>query len=275
MKNSKLKKRNKEMNMSKIVLNKTKLFLRELWNNKVLSIFYLIVVGANLFNFSSDLFALTELWQKILVAISLPIAFVFLLTLIVIFVLEKFKQTKFVKIIKEATREFFQIFQEDNYEDNIKTVKLTLKQRAYYIAIDYWAVFVCIGVIAILNYLNRSFIEIVVLTAIYDFIVAWVFMIYSLKTGNDITFGEGYRRAITVIHRESKMMGYLGMIVLNLKATVWDGPEQVVIFFKKEIGGLGRMTIILMFLAAIQGLFWAWLYSYGYESVTDALGSLT
>lgn len=260
--------------MFKISLKKTENFLREVWNNKIISLFYLIVLGANLFNILSDFFPIIRLWQKILIAAFLPVLLVFFISLLVNLIFEKFKNNKIVKVIKEAVREFFQIFEDDDCDKVVKTVKITMRQRAYYIVMDYWAVFGAIFVVASLNYFNRGFIEIFLVTAIYDFLVAWGFMVYSLKTGNDITFGEGYRRAIDVIHRESKIMGYIGMVFLNLKAVVWDGPEQVPIFFKKEIGGFMKMTFILFFLATLQGLFWAWLYSYGYESVFEAVKSI-
>ncbi|EKE20884.1 MAG: hypothetical protein ACD_7C00444G0003 [uncultured bacterium] len=265
---------NKNKTISKISLGKTKSFLYEVWDNKILSLFYLIVIGANLFNISRNFWGITEVWQKILVAVSLPLLFVFLVSFLVIFIFEKFKNNKIVKIIKEAIREFFKIFEDDDHDEVVKAVSMTMKQRAYYIAMDYWAVFGAIFVVSILSYFNRGFIEIFLATATYDFLVAWGFMIYSLKTGNDVTFGEGYRRAIDVVHRESKIVGYIGMILLNLKAVIWDGPEQVPIFFKKEIGGLTNMTFILFFLATFQGLFWAWLYSYGYESVLEAVKSI-
>jgi len=257
--------------MKNKVVNNTVSFIKELWNNKILSLFYLIVFGANVFNLANDWLGLKDFWQKIVIALALPIALVFLLTLLVAFIFEKFKKNRIVKIIKEATREFFQIFEEDSYEDSVKSVKITMKQRAYYIIMDYWAVFGAIFVVAIFNYFNRGFIEVVIATVTYDFLIAWGFMIYSLKTGNDVTFGEGYRRAIDVIHRESRILGYFGMIALNLKATIWDGPEQVPIFFKKEIGGFGKMSVVLLFLSIIQGLFWAWLYSYGYDSIFEVL----
>lgn len=259
--------------MKNKTLYNAKKFIEQLWDNKILSLFYLIVIGANVFNLATDWFGLIDFWQKLLVAMVLPVVLVFLLTLMVAFIFEKFKKNKIIKIIKEATREFFQIFEDDSYEDSAMSVKITMKQRAYYIAMDYWAVFGAIFIVAILNYLNRGFIEVVAVTVIYDFLIAWSFMIYSLKTGKDVTFGEGYRRAIDVIHRESKIIGYFGMVVLNLKATIWDGPEQVLIFFKKEIGGFGKMSVILLFLAIFQGLFWAWLYSYGYDSLFQAIES--
>lgn len=257
-----------------MVIESTKNFLAEVWDNKLLSLFYLIVFSSNIFSFSSEVLGIENVWQRLMIAvISPPMIFVGGVFLAV-FLLRKFEDAKLVKVAKEMVTAFFEIFEDDTHDECVETVRTTLRQRAYYILMDWWATFACIGVVAGLNYLGRSFVEVVVATAIYDFVVAEAFMIYSLRTGQDVTFGEGYRRVIDVIHRKSKWLGWFGMVALNAKATIWDGPEQVPIFFKKELGGFVNMTILLVFLSMIQGLFWAWLYSYGYESVAEAMQKL-
>jgi len=246
----------------------------EFWANKVISLFYLIVAGANLFSFATNTLGMKSMLERVLIASVVPVTAFCGLVAIIVWSLERFADVKFIKVMKEASREFFQIFEDDSFEESAEVVRITMKQRAWFIMMDYWAVFACIGVVALLNYLERSFLEVTIGTIIFDFVVAQAFMIYSLRTGQDITFGYGYRRAIDVIHRESKAVGYFGMVALSIKATIWDGPEQVPIFFKKELGGIGRMTALLVILAGFQGWFWAWLYSYGYESVMDAVRAM-
>lgn len=262
-----------EMTRSYVVKNNAVNFLREIWDNKILSLFYLIVVGANIFEFSGEILGIQIVWQRLAIAASVPVTFFVSLVFLVVFILERFKGAKVVSVIKEATREFFQIFEDDSHEDVVASVRMTMKQRAYYIAMDYWAVFACIGLITVLNYFEKSSVEVAIWTIAFDFWVAWGFMVYSLRTGKDVTFGEGYRRALDIIHRESKVIGFLGMVGVNAKATIWDGPEQVPIFFKKELRSFERMVGILVPLSIIQGIFWAWLYSYGYESVFAAIKS--
>ena len=98
-------------------------------------------------------------------------------------------------------------------------------------------------------------------------------MIASEKSGHDLTFGKGFRRAADVVHSESRLFGYIAMVGLNIKATIWDGPEQVVIFFKKELGGMIQMAEVLVILTFVQGFFWAGVYSFGYESITGLVRS--
>lgn len=74
------------------------------------------------------------------------------------------------------------------------------------------------------------------------------------------------------VDREDSFV-YCAMLGLNIKATIWDGPEQVVIFFKKELGGMIQMTEVLVVLTFVQGFFWAGVYGLGYESITGLVRS--
>ncbi len=174
---------------------------------------------------------------------------------------------------KRIFKAFFEIKDEESVADGSKKVAITMARRAFYVFLDYWAVFACASVVGILKFWGWSFWSIVGATWLFDFVVAAAFMVASEKSGHDITLGEGFRRANDVIHSESKLFGILTMIGLNLKATIWDGPEQVVIFFKKELGGMIQMAGALVGLTLVQGFFWAWVYSLGYESVTELVKS--
>ena len=89
-------------------------------------------------------------------------------------------------------------------------------------------------------------------------------MIYA-KTGYDVTLGEDLRRAVDAIRTKSRIVGYISVIGVILQAVVWSGPEQVVIFFKKEIGSMFGMVMVMLFLTAIQSAFWMFLYRLGYD----------
>lgn len=245
----------------------------EIWSEKVFSLFYLLVMGASTFEFSKDI-GMSVFWQRLVLAATFPATSVALIILAAAFIVARFPDFYLVRMLIEAFRAFFQIFESDDYEENRESIVMTFKQRAFYVLMDYWAVLGCMGVVSLMNWLERSFIETTVVTTIYDFLIAWGFMIYSLRTGKDVTFGDSYRRAIDVIHRKSRIIGYIGMFALNAKATIWDGPEQVPIFFRRKLKHFWVMTAVLVPLSVIQGIFWAWLYSYGYDSVYVAAKDL-
>jgi hypothetical protein len=91
------------------------------------------------------------------------------------------------------------------------------------------------------------------------------------KSGQDITLGEALRRSADIIHGENRIAGYLNFLLVSVKAIVWEGPEQIVIFFR--LAGATRIMISLVTLSLVQGLFGAWLYSTGYDGVAALVGS--
>lgn len=152
-----------------------------------------------------------------------------------------------------------------------KKVAVTAIRRTIYVIADYWTALLCASLVGAMKYYGLNFIEIFLGTWAYDFVVAMAFLVISLKSGQDITLGEAFRRAADVIRSSHKVAGYLTFGYLTIKATIWDGPEQIAIFFKKEIKTLPRMTVLLFFLTIVQGAFWAWVYSLGYDSISELI----
>lgn len=173
-----------------------------------------------------------------------------------------------------AVKAFFDIKSDDDVASGSKKVAITAARRVVYVFLDYWAAIACASIVGLLKYWGLSFWLIVLATWIFDFVIATAFLVASEKSGHDITLGEAFRRAADAVHSSSKLAGYLAFIYINAKAIIWDGPEQVVIFFKKEIGSMSRMIGVLVGLTFIQGIFWAWVYSFGYDSVSELIRNL-
>ena len=169
---------------------------------------------------------------------------------------------------------FFEINDDESFTSGSKKVGLTAARRVVYVIADYWTALACAALVGSLKYWGLSFWGIAVATWLFDFLVAFAFMVASEKSGQDITLGESFRRVADVIHSSSKLAGFVSMIGLTIKATIWDGPEQVAIFFKKELGSMKMMTFVVFALTFVQGVFWAWVYGLGYESVAELLKGL-
>lgn len=90
-------------------------------------------------------------------------------------------------------------------------------------------------------------------------------MIIYFKTGHDVSLGEDLRRGVDAIHEKSLIAGRLSMLGIIIQAAVWSGPEQIVIFFKKEIGSTIGMVMVMLLLTAIQTVAWMFLYRSGYD----------
>ncbi len=175
------------------------------------------------------------------------------------------------KVFFKAVMAFFDIREGDSVISGSKKVAVRAAERTVYIVADYWTAILCAMLVSTMKYWHRPFYEIFLATWAYDFIVAVMFMIVSEKSGRDITLGNSFRRAADVVHSSNKIAGYATFGYLTLKATIWDGPEQIAIFFKKEIKTLPRMIGLLFFLAIVQGAFWAWVYSLGYDSISELI----
>lgn len=172
---------------------------------------------------------------------------------------------------KMAVRAFFDIASDDDVASGSKKVLATGARRVVYVFLDYWASIACAAIVGYLNYLQLEFWQIVLGTWFFDFVVATIFLVVSEKSGQDITLGEAFRRAVDAIHSNSQLASWMALIYINAKAVIWDGPEQVVIFFKREIDGIYWMMLMLVGLTFAQGLFWAWVYNLGYETVSEII----
>jgi hypothetical protein len=57
------------------------------------------------------------------------------------------------------------------------------------------------------------------------------------------------------------------MLVVVGQALFWTGPEKIVTFFRKEIGTIFRIILVLLFLTFVQSFIWTFLYGVGYDLI--------
>lgn len=167
----------------------------------------------------------------------------------------------------DATGAFFDIDGSDDIDVRARKVAAISVKRVAYNFFDYGVSIVCASLVGALNYWGLAFWKIALSIWLVDFIVAAISLVVSEKSGHDITLGESFRRAVDSIKTNSRLIGYLIGFSLSVQSLIWEGPQQLVVFFKKEIGTMTRMVAALVILTFFQGLFWAWIYSLGYESV--------
>ncbi len=149
-----------------------------------------------------------------------------------------------------------------------KVALIAVKRTVYYIA-DYWLAALCAAANIALKAWGVSLLYAFAVMWLINIVIAGVFLIIYARTGHDISLGEDLRRASDAIHEKSKVAGYLAMLGVIFQAAVWSGPEQVVIFFRKEIGAMPRMVTVMLFLTALQTGIWMYLYRTGYDVVKE------
>lgn len=174
-----------------------------------------------------------------------------------------------VKTGANALKAFFEIGDGEGVVAGSKKVGMIAARRVIYIFADYWMAILSAGIIGAMKFGGYNFAQTFLVVWAYDFVVASMMLIASIKSGQDFTLGESFRRAVNVIHGAHKITGYAAIVFLNIKAVIWDGPEQIVMFFRKELRTVSRMIALLFFLTIIQGAFWTWMYSLGYDSVSQ------
>jgi hypothetical protein len=171
-------------------------------------------------------------------------------------------------IITEGMKAFADIKAGDSVSVGAGKVALIAAKRTAYIIADYWLAALCAAANIALKALEvRLLYAFVVMWAI-NILIAGIFLVIYARTGHDLSLGEDLRRASDAIHKKSKLAGYLAMLGVILQAAVWSGPEQVVIFFRKEIGTMPRMVAVMLLLTVLQTGIWMYLYRTGYDTVT-------
>ena len=148
-----------------------------------------------------------------------------------------------------------------------KTANLVVR-RVVYFAADYGLTFVSAAIVASMKAMGFSFFSAFIAMWIFDFVVAGAFIVFYEKTGEDLSLGEDLRRATDTIHKTSWLAGYATMMLVIGQAIVWTGPEKIITFFRKEIGTIPRIIVILLALTAIQAVIWTMIYGFGYDLLT-------
>jgi hypothetical protein len=172
-------------------------------------------------------------------------------------------------IIAEGMKAFANIKDGDSVGVGTGKVALITAKRTVYVITDYWLAVLWAALNIALKALDVRLLYAFIAMWATSIIIAAVFLVIYARTGHDISLGEDLRRASDAIHQKSRLAGYLAMIGVIVQAAVWSGPEQVVIFFRKEIGGMPRMVAVMLVLTAFQTGFWMYLYRTGYDTISE------
>lgn len=179
----------------------------------------------------------------------------------------------FAAFSARVTRAFFNIQQTDSLKESGYKVAKVGVQRVMYSISDYWLMALsAVFIITMDRQLGYGPMALFLLMWAFDLVVANAFVAIWQRTGEDVTLGESYRRAADEIHTSHKLAGYLAFAGVVVKASFWDGPEHIVIFFHKEIKTNFRMFLALLGLTAIQAAIWTPIYVLGFDTITELWG---
>lgn len=87
----------------------------------------------------------------------------------------------------------------------------------------------------------------------------------------DITLMQSLRNLVTAALRRSRWLGLLLEVLLFLRLLLWDGPCQLLIFFRPRLASQTGRLCLFVTASGLQMLVWIKIYDLGYESVTELL----
>jgi hypothetical protein len=87
----------------------------------------------------------------------------------------------------------------------------------------------------------------------------------------DITLMQSLRNLVTATLRRSRWLGLLLEALLFLRLLLWDGPCQLLIFFRSRLASQTGQICLFVTASGLQMLVWTRIYDLGYESVTELL----
>jgi len=173
-----------------------------------------------------------------------------------------------VSFLIEVLKSFLNIKKGDGFlKKGKKTIDLIIRRALYFVA-DYGLTVVSVSIFTAMKALEFPFLWTFVSLWAFDFVVAGAFIVVFEKTGKDLSLGVDFRRATDTINGRSRLAGFVTTVWIIFLSIVWTGPEKIITFFRKEIGTIHRLVMVLIALTVIQSFIWTILYGVGYSLVT-------
>ena len=170
--------------------------------------------------------------------------------------------------IKAALVHFYDIEGDDEAEEVVDKVRELHLMSLLYDIYDYWAAGLCALLVSYLVEYSFTYAQktgIVWLLIDVPFALSALFGCFN--SGKDLTWGEAHRRAHDGVYAYNHIAGWIYRIVQHVVGTIWDGPEQIAIFYAKELRTKTKMVIFAVALSIPQAAFWAWAYTLGNDTI--------
>lgn len=188
---------------------------------------------------------------------------------------KRFAATSTGKAYLAAQDAFLDVAEGDGVDEMREKAAEKTKLFAWYNALDAVLAGVFAWLILIPTALGVSAGATMAIGIAFDILVPIPFLVLAFKKGQDLTLGTDFRRALDALRKPAPLAWGLALCASIVRGAIWNGPEYVILFFRKEIGESGfRIGAILVFLAVFQALFWGWLWMLGYDSAIEPLWEL-
>jgi hypothetical protein len=169
--------------------------------------------------------------------------------------------------IGEVWHAYLDIEEEDTSEERVEKVEDVVSVSLLYFIHDWWMAIAFAALVVGMNAFHFAIWQTFLAGWAYDIGCALYFIVLAHRTGKDLTLGSNTRRSLDVLRARSRLAWLLVLSGILSKASVWDGPERVVMIFRKEISTWWRVGVVVLLLAAFQAAFWQAMWTWGYETV--------
>lgn len=104
-----------------------------------------------------------------------------------------------------------------------------------------------------------------------NMLVSAGFILCNDRLRVDITLMQSLRNLVAAALRRSRCLGVLLETLLFLRLLIWDGPCQLLIFFRPRLSSRISRCGLFMTASGLQMLVWIHIFDLGYESVSELL----
>jgi len=99
-------------------------------------------------------------------------------------------------------------------------------------------------------------------------------VIFSDRFRIDLTLMEALRKLTNATSRKSRLAGYFMELAIFIRLLLWDGPSQLLIYFRERIPSSMLRGCLFVGAGGLQMLIWVKLYIVGYENIGDLLKAI-
>ena len=107
-----------------------------------------------------------------------------------------------------------------------------------------------------------------------NMLISAAFILGNDRLRVDITLMQGLRNLVTAALRRSRRLGLLLEALLFVRLLLWDGPCQLLIFFRPRLASKAGRLCLFTAASGLQMLVWTAIYELGFESVAELLSHL-
>jgi hypothetical protein len=104
-----------------------------------------------------------------------------------------------------------------------------------------------------------------------NMLISAVFIFGNDRLQLDITLMQSLRNLVGAALHRSRRLGLLLEALLFVRLLLWDGPCQLLIFFRPRLTSKPSRLGLFVAASGLQMLVWISIYDLGYESVSELL----